>query len=115
MVDTTKTRAELTTEAAFLLGILESGQTLEGADSARIDINIDPLILQLAQDGVVEIFDTENIPSEYFYSLTVLLANNCGPGFGIPYSKDTKDLHEGMLRRTASSGPSYGTLPLDFF
>ena len=114
-MDVVKNRAELVNEAAFNMGVLSTGQVLDSADAARIDLSIDPMLLQLSQDRIIDILDTAAIPSEFFFSLSVLLANAAGPGFGIPFSKDVKDMHEAYLKRSASTGASYDTLPLPYF
>lgn len=114
-MDITKDRTELINEAASKLQIIGSGQSVEADDSDVIDAKIDPLLLQLSADGIVEVPDDEAIPSEYFDSIATLLANNSATDFGLAYDPGVKELHERLLRRLVSSRPTYEPQRADYF
>src|SRR5687767_8519474 len=107
MVDTFKTRTQLKERAAKDLGIIEPGETLSTEDDETFDGLVDPLIAQLAADGIVYIADTEEIELEYFLPLARLLANIAGPDFGSPINEPAKMQDENTLRRMSSSRPTY--------
>jgi hypothetical protein len=110
MAEITKTRTDLIERAATELGALTSGQNLEQEDSDAIDNLVDPLIQQLALDGVVNIQDTGAIESEFFISLSKLLANEAAPSFGQQTSADVKLANENTLRRLSATRPTYEVL-----
>lgn len=107
MADVTKTRTDLIERAATELGALPSGETLSDEDSATIDNLVDPLQMQLSMDGVVDIGDIEQIPSEYFLPLAKLLANVAAPSFGQQENPDVKAMNEQILRKLTASKPTY--------
>jgi hypothetical protein len=111
----TKTRNELVREAADKLNIVGTGQSLEADYAARIDNNVDPLLMQLASDGIAEVVNDQSIPSEWFDSLAGLLANVCAPVGGKNFDPQIKMFYEGMLRRVNSLGPSYNVAEAEYF
>jgi hypothetical protein len=115
MVDTVKTRDQLKQRAAKNLGIIEPGETLSSEDDETFDGLIDPLIAQLAQDGIAYIADTEAIELELFLPLARILANIAGPDFGSPVNKDAKDEDERTLRRLTSTDPTYQPMRGEYF
>lgn len=112
---TTKTRVELIAEAADKLNIVGTGQTLEADYSAKIDGNIDPLLAQLASDGICNVTDDTAIPSEWFDSIAGLLANVSSPIAGVRYDPQIKAYYEMQLRRLTATGPSYNVLEAEYF
>jgi|SRR5215475_7044981 len=114
-MDITKTRTELIREAADKLNIVGTGQSLEAEYSAKLDSNIDPLFMQLAQDSICEVVNDQEIPSEWFDSLAGLLANICAPLGGKNYDPQIKMYYELTLRRLTSGGPSYAVLESEYF
>jgi hypothetical protein len=111
----TKSRHELIREAADKLNIVGTGQPLEAEYADRLSFNVDPLIMQLASDGICDVATAEEIPSEWFDSIAGLLANQCASLGGIAYSPQVKAFYEGMLRRVTASGPSYNVQETDYF
>lgn len=112
---TTKTRTELVLEAAIKLRIVGTGQSLDADYSDRIDRNVDPLFLQLASDGIAEVVNDQEIPSEWFDSLAGLLANVSAPVGGTNFDPQIKQYYEMMLRRVTAASPSYGIQEAEYF
>jgi hypothetical protein len=111
----TKTRSELVREAADKLNIVGTGQALEAEYSERIDNNVDPLLMQLAADGICEVVNDQFIPSEWFDSIAGLLANVSSAIGGKNYDPGAKQFYEMMLRRVTSSGPTYNVQEAEYF
>jgi hypothetical protein len=115
MVEVTKTRDELIREAADRLQIVGTGQPLEPEYAERIGVNVDPLLMQLAADGICQVANTNFIPSEWFDSLAGLLANMCSAVAGKQYAPEIKAFYELSLRRLVASSPSYTVLESEYF
>jgi hypothetical protein len=111
----TKTRAQLIREAADKLNIVGTGQVLEAEYAERIDNNVDPLLLQLASDGICEVVSDDAIPSEWFDSISGLLANISAPVGGKGFDPQVKLFYEMMLRRITASSPSYVVQEAEYF
>jgi len=114
-VQITMTRTQLIREAADKLNIVATGQPLEPEYSARIDQNVDPLLLQLSMDAICEVANDSAIPSEWFDSIAGLLANVCAPYAGKMFDPQVKEYYESRLRRLTSHGPFYSVLETDYF
>lgn len=114
-MDITKSRDELILEAARKLNIVGTDQPLEAEYSARIDDNVDPLLMQLASDGICNIVSGDLIPSEWFDAVAGLLANICAPIAGKGYDPRIKDYYEMQLKRLTSNRPSYATQEAEYF
>src|SRR5215475_5267279 len=112
---TTKTRTELVREAADKLQIVGTGQPLEAEYSERIDNNVDPLLMQLASDGICEVVDDGSIPAEWFDALAGLLGNVSAPIAGKGFDPQIKEYYESRLRRLTSSNPAYSILESEYF
>lgn len=111
----TKTRAELIREAADKLNIVGTGQILEAEYAEKIDNNIDPLLAQLAADGICAVVDDQQIPSEWFDSLAGLLANVSAPVASKGFDPSIKEYYELRLRRLTSNRPSYAVQEAEYF
>jgi hypothetical protein len=111
----TKTRYELINEAADKLNIVGTGQPLDEDAAAKIDRNVDPLLMQLASDSICEVVNDNQIPSEWFDSIAGLLANICSPIGGKNFDPGIKQFYENMLKRVTSSGPSYNIAEAEYF
>ena len=111
----TKTRTELVREAADKLAIVGTGQPLEAEYAERIDNNVDPLLMQLASDGICEVVNDGYIPSEWFDSIAGLLANVSAVVGGKSFDPQIKLYYELALRRLTASGPSYSTMEVEYF
>jgi hypothetical protein len=114
-VDITKTRTELVREAAEKLNIVGTGQVLEAEYSDRFNKNVDPLFMQLAIDGICEVVNDQQIPSEWFDALAGLLANVCANIAGANFDPQVKEYYETRLRRLTSSRPSYAVMENEYF
>lgn len=114
-MDISKTRDELIREAADKLNIVGTGQSLEADYAGRLDGNIDPMLMQLASDGICEVVDPTNVPAEWFDSLAGLLANVCAPLGGKNFDPQIKEYYELRLKRLTSSRPSYGVQESEYF
>lgn len=115
MVDTVKTRAQLIERAGAAIGVKEPGEALSTEDYNTLDNLVDPLIGQLAADGVIYIQDDNEIPVEYFIPLANLLGNMAGPDFGSPINEEAKQRDERTLRRLASTKPTYAPMKMQPF
>lgn len=111
----TKTLLELKTEAFGILTGNPPSETPSDEDLDTIDAYVDPLLAQLAQDEIVLIADSDEIPVEYFLPIARLLANVAGPRFGSQMNQDAKRIDEAALRRLTSARPTYETLKVDYF
>ena len=111
----TMTRAQLVREAADKLSIVGTGQPLEPEYAARIDQNVDPLLMQLSMDAICEVANDSAIPSEWFDSIAGLLANVCAPYAGKIFDPQVKEYYESRLRRLTSTGPFYSVQEAEYF
>jgi hypothetical protein len=111
----TKSRQQLVREAADKLSIVGTGQVLEAEYADRIENNVDPLLMQLASDGICEVVNDGFIPSEWFDAISGLLANICAPVGGKDFDPQIKTFYEMQLKRLTSSNPSYSILEIDYF
>lgn len=114
-MDIEKTRTELVREAAEKLEIVGTGQPLEAEYADRIDKNVDPLLLQLAEDGICNVASDQNIPSAWFNCIAALLANISGSLAGREFNPEITVYYESELRRLTSSSPSYNVLEIEYF
>lgn len=110
-----KSRDELIREAADKLNIVGTGQSLEADYADQINKNIDPLLLQLASDGICNVANDDSIPAEWFDALAGLLANVCAPTGGKNFDPSVKGYYEMQLKRLTSSRPSYAVQDAEYF
>jgi hypothetical protein len=115
VVDISKTRDELILEAAIRLNIVGTGQELEVEYADRIDANFDPLMMQLAADGVCNVVNDQDIPVQWFDGLAGLLANVSAAVAGKGFDPGIKQYYEMQLRRLTGGGPSYAVLESEYF
>lgn len=111
----TKTRSELIREAADKLNIVGTGQALEADYAQKFDNNYDPLMAQLSADGICEVVNDQEIPSEWFDSLAGLLANMTASAGGKSFDPAIKQFYEMTLRRLTSAGPTYLVGEAEYF
>jgi hypothetical protein len=112
---TTVTRDGIVFEAAQRLNIVGTGQSLDPEYGARIDAAFDPLINQLATDGICNVVDDMNIPNAWFDGLSGLLANQSASVAGASFDPTIKGYYEGMLKRVSSSRPTYVIQEAEYF
>jgi hypothetical protein len=111
----TKTRTELIREAADKLNIVGTGQVLEDEYAEKLDNAIDPMLAQLATDGICTVINDQQIPSEWFDALAGLLANVCAAVGGKGSDPRIKEYYEMQLRRLTSTGPSSARQEAEYF
>lgn len=75
------TRVALVSNAASILGVLPSGQTLSAEDSAKIDAHVPTVIADLNARSVVTISDPNAIPGGMFDALSIIVANAARGGY----------------------------------
>lgn len=114
-MDIEKTREELIREAADKLNIVGTGQALEADYHAKLDGNVDPLLMQLAADGICNVVNFDHIPSEWFDALSGLLANVCAPLGGKGFDPQIKAFYEMQLKRLTASRPSYAVMDNEYY
>jgi|SRR5215471_858803 len=110
-----KTRTEVIREAADKLKIVGTGQTLEDDYANRLDINLDPLLAQLARDGICNVVNTQYIPAEWFDPIAGLLGNVCASIAGAQFDPRIKEYYEMMLKKTTAGPATYNILEIDAF
>ena len=93
-----KPREDLINEVANLLNIVGVGETVSAEDRVRIDGAIDPKFAELSRRRIVHVQDADDIDDEYFDSLASLVAESCGPAFGIPKNAAARLESEDRLR-----------------
>jgi hypothetical protein len=115
MTDLTRTQEALVREAAELLNIVGTGQSLEADYAEKISSRVDSLFAQLAADGICNVAAPSAIPVEWFDALAGLLANISASIAGKTFDPQIKEYYEMQLRRLTSSGPSYRVLDTEYF
>lgn len=115
MVDIVKTRTQLKERAGKSLALIEPGEALSTEDDATLDDLIDPLLAQLAADGVIYIGDSDAIEVEWFLPLARLLANAAGPDFGSPINDSARLMDEAILRRLSTAKATTATVKAKYF
>lgn len=110
-----KTSTELKTEALSILTGMDPYQQPETEELNAIGKYLNPLVEQLAQDGVCVVENIDDIPDAWFLPLARLLANVAGPRFGSPMNEDAKTIDERALRRLTSATTTYETLRVSYF
>lgn len=115
MADVVKTRDQLIYRALKNLGQVEPGEAPAAEDYAAVDDLVDPLIAQLAQDGIYYIANADEIENEVYLPLGRLLANAAGPDFGSPINQEAKQIDEALLKKMAATKPLYTVAKGQFF
>lgn len=110
-----KNSNELKTEALSILTGMDPNQEPEVEELTAVGKYLDPLVEQLAADGVCIVQDIEEIPDSWFLPLARLLANVAGPRFGSPMNEDAKQIDERALRRLTAAPPTYEALGGKYF
>jgi hypothetical protein len=114
-MSTTFTLAELLNQAAFKVGALAVGQALSAEDQSIFSRYASSLFDQLAEDDILMIADTGNIPASWSPYLASLVANLAGPDYGMPFSADAKQLNESILRRLVRGAITFEQQTPEYF
>jgi hypothetical protein len=80
----TRTRIDLVNHALEHLGILGAGQSANAEDFDEIDNHVEPLVARLEAIELFSLDDLDLIPPEIFHPLSVMLADESAPAFGLP-------------------------------
>jgi hypothetical protein len=113
MTATTKTRRDLVGQALANLGVLAAGQTPADEDFEAVDAQVDPTLDTLNGREIVTVGDADEIPSEWFTPLAIILANDCAKSFGLP--RTTVEDAEAALREMTRGRPTGEPLIADYF
>src|SRR5262245_48741515 len=109
----TMTRTQLVNKAGANLNVLSAGQSLSAEDEAAIDAHVDPLVMQLATDGIVDVIadvGANEIPPEFFLGLAACLADAAKAEFGRAGDQALMAARleaQVTLRRLCSTPPTY--------
>lgn len=119
---TTKTRVDLINEAFDQLGMLVPGQAVSGANMAKMDGIVDPVLEQMSALGIYYVADAGEpgpangaIQSEAFMAVAAYLANAAAPKFNLHADAKLKALAieaEDILR-TLGRPATDGKLKID--
>lgn len=110
-----KTLDDLKAEAFGILTGNDPFQPPATEELETIGVYVDPLVEQLANDEIVVIPDTNDIPDAYFLPLARLLANAAGPRFGSAMNEQAKQIDEATLRRLSAARPTFEVLVGNYF
>lgn len=116
-----KSQTDLFNRALTKVGAVGSGQSAAAEDVAQARAALTPLLAELDVLEVASIVITgdetaEEIPDEYFWALSTLLAADISPDFGgtAPTDAQRQELMK-PLRRVSATKPTYETLQADYF
>lgn len=110
-----KTQAQLISRALTLLQRLGEGDSPSDGDRELVSDNITPLVAMLSAEGVVNVGSVDEIDDAVFLPLARLLANECAPDFGQPYSDETRARAIMQLNRVLSVPATSQPLATDYF
>ena len=106
-IQVTKTRLQVIHEAADKLRLVGTGQPLEDEYREKLDGNFDPLAQELLAREICHIADDQAIPSEWFDSLALLLANKCAHLGGQQFDPNIEAFAVMNLLRLTATSPTY--------
>jgi len=109
------TSRQLIDEAATRVGNLGIGQTLNADELAYFQRSYRFLLDQLAEDEVLTIGDDEAIPASWAPYIATLLANLCGPAYGVPFDVNTKLGTEAILRKLVRGKETFERQQAEYF
>ena len=113
-----KTRTEFRKQVLWNLNVLAAGQDPEAEDVAKVDAGAESALAWLEKSGVYAgqfEYTNDDIAEAAFMPLARFVANEIAPTYGVPYSEDARVAAERGLYRAFASGPTYATLPVDYF
>jgi len=117
-----RTRRDLVTEALINLGVLAAGQQPDAEDFAAVDGKYDALIARLELQSILDLDTTiDEIPSEFFAPLAVLLADDAALAFGLPgvppsqSNPQPRQAAIDQIRLVTYARPTYTPLQTEYF
>lgn len=113
-----KTRTQFRKQVLANLGVLAAGQDPEAEDSARVDDTASAAFAWLEKAGIYGgqfEYVNDDISDAGFMALSRFVANELAPIYGIPYSEAAREAAEKQIYRAFSSGPTYATLPAEYY
>lgn len=110
-----KSRQQLVLRALQELGVVGAGQAASAEDNKVADDEIEPLLANLAQRGVWQWGDPDQIDDDAFIHLAKLLANSVAVAFGKATDENMRLLEEQALRELRPLIRSGAPLAVDYF
>ena len=119
---TYRTRNDLVNEALMNLGILAAGQTADAEDYQAVDGKVEALYERLEAQEIIDLDNTvDEIPSNIFMQLAVLLADDAALMFGLPgipaspSNPQPVQLATDSIRRVTYARPTYEPQKSEWF
>lgn len=94
----TQSRENLVLRALVELAVVGSGQAASAEDAARVNVEIEPLMADLASRNIWQWGNPDQIDDDAFIHLAKLLANSVAAPFGKPQDENVRLLSESRLR-----------------
>ncbi len=117
-----RTRRDLVTEALINLGVLAAGQQPDAEDFEAVDGKVEALIARLEMQEILDLDNTvDEIPSEFFAPLAVLLADDSALAFGLPGVPPSQSNPQPVqtaidkIRLITYARPTYTPLKTEYF
>jgi hypothetical protein len=85
-----RSRADLIARVLSRLGKAEAGQPVSAEDTAAVDPHLDGFKLELQQRNVCYLATLDDIPDEWFDSLSAIVADRLADDFGLPIDEAAK-------------------------
>jgi len=111
----TRTRIQLVNEAAKKLNIIATGQVLEAEHEQALDDGIDPMLLQLAEEKICVVSNSNEIPTAWFDPLAAILGNRNAGGFGGQFDPAQDMYQKAVLKKLVSGDASFEITKAEYF
>lgn len=110
-----QTRQQLILRALQELGVVGAGQAASAEDAKIVDAEVEPALANLAQRGVWQWGDPDQIDDDAFIHLAKWLANSVAIAFGKAADENLRLLEEQALRELRPLIRSGEPLAVDYF
>jgi hypothetical protein len=117
-----RTRNDLVNEALMNLGVLAAGQSPDAEDFAAVNGKVDALYARLEHQDIIDLDNSvDEIPSEIFNQLAVILADDAALEFGLagvpPSQSNPNPVAAAIdsIRRVTYARPTYQPLRTEWF